>query len=38
MSAMKRTYGDTDKAKRIFYATENARKSDKKKSRKHRGK
>ena len=42
MSAMKRTYGDTEKAKRVFYATENKRKSGKKKGkkrhRKHSGK
>jgi hypothetical protein len=36
MSAMKRTYGDSDKAKRVFYATENKRKNEKK-SRRKRG-
>ena len=29
MSAMKRTYGDTEKAKRVFYATEKAREQGK---------
>jgi len=30
MSSMKKTYGDSEKAKRVFYATENARKNDRK--------
>jgi hypothetical protein len=30
MSAMKRTYGDSETAKRVFYATENKKKSKKK--------
>jgi hypothetical protein len=34
MSSMKKTYG-SEKAKRVFYATENAQKSGKKKSKKH---
>lgn len=34
MSAMKKTYGDTDEAKRVFYATENKRKSQKKQGKK----
>jgi hypothetical protein len=29
MSSMKRTYGDTDTAKRVFYATEQKKKSKK---------
>lgn len=28
MENMRRQYGDTEKAKRVFYATENARKGD----------
>lgn len=35
MSSMKRTYGDSEKAKRVFYATEN--KNKKKSSAKKRG-
>jgi hypothetical protein len=38
MSSMKRTYGDTDTAKRVFYATENKKKGAKKKGRKRGGK
>jgi hypothetical protein len=38
MSAMKRTYGDGEKAKRVFYATEQKRKSEKKRARKRGGK
>jgi hypothetical protein len=34
MSSMKKTYGDTEKAKRVFYATEQKRKNEKKKGRK----
>lgn len=30
MDSMKETYKDPDKAKRVFYATENARKNEKK--------
>jgi hypothetical protein len=33
MSSMKKTYGP-EKAKRVFYATENKRKNEKKKSKK----
>jgi hypothetical protein len=39
MRAMKKTYGDSDTAKRVFYATENKKKSQsQKKSRKRSGK
>lgn len=38
MSSMKKTYGDAETAKRVFYATENKRKSAKKKGRKRGGK
>jgi hypothetical protein len=34
MSAMKHTYGDSEKAKRVFYATEN---KNKKKAKRKRG-
>jgi hypothetical protein len=34
MSAMRKTYKDPEKAKRVFYATENARKNEKKKGQK----
>lgn len=34
MSSMKKTYGDTNTAKRVFYATENKRKNQKKSKRK----
>lgn len=34
MRAMKRTYGDTETAKRVFYATENKKKNQKKRARK----
>jgi hypothetical protein len=37
-SAMKRTYGDTDTAKRVFYATENKQKNKGKRGRKRGGK
>jgi hypothetical protein len=37
MSSMKKTYGDSDTAKRVFYATENKRKSAAKKVAKKRG-
>ena len=32
--SMKKTYGDTETTKRVFYATENKRKNEKKKSHK----
>jgi hypothetical protein len=38
MASMKKTYGDEDTAKRVFYATENKRKNEKKKGRKRSGK
>jgi hypothetical protein len=38
MSAMKRTYGDSETAKRVFYATENKAKSKAKKASKRGGK
>jgi len=38
MESMKKTYGDSETAKRVFYATENARKNDKKKGRKRSSK
>jgi hypothetical protein len=34
MSSMRKTYGDTEKAKRVFYTTEQKRKNEKKKGRK----
>jgi hypothetical protein len=37
MSAMKRTYGDSDTAKRVFYATENKNKKNKRKAARKRG-
>ena len=37
MASMKKTYGDSEKAKRVFYATENKRKSAKKKKSRKRG-
>lgn len=36
MSAMKETYGDSDEAKRVFYATENARKNKKSGKKSHK--
>lgn len=38
MRAMKKTYGDPETAKRVFYATENKRKNEKKSSRKRSSK
>jgi hypothetical protein len=34
MSSMKKTYGNSEDAKRVFYATENKRKNQKKSKRK----
>ncbi len=36
MRAMKKTYGDSETAKRVFYATENKKKSEKKSKKRSR--
>jgi hypothetical protein len=38
MSSMKKTYGDSETAKRVFYATENKRKNADKRTRKRSSK
>ena len=37
-ASMNKTYGDTETTKRVFYATENKRKNEKKRSRKRSSK